>query len=52
MVTTSTWSTPNRTEKMTEEIRQEIGNVAPEVAMAVRNASVKIVPRGILLRTE
>jgi hypothetical protein len=24
-----------------EEIRQEIGNVAPEVAVAVRNASVK-----------
>lgn len=39
MVTTSTWSTPNRTEKMMEEIRQEIGNVAPEVAVAIRNTS-------------
>lgn len=41
MVTTSTWSTPNRTEKMMKEIRQEIWNVAPEVAVTVRNASGK-----------
>ena len=39
MVTTSTWTTPNRTEKMMEEIRQEIGDVAPEVAVPIRNAS-------------
>lgn len=39
MVTTSTWPTPNRTEKVMEEVRQEIGDVTPEVAVAVRNAS-------------
>ena len=39
MVSTSTWPTPNRTEEMMEEIRQEIGNVPPKVAMTIQNAS-------------